>query len=247
MTTQTWSQQWRLFIQFCRKPCLAPRQRRVVTPHAGWLQDWRTGVSWTDLLKWCVALWLINLFVLGPLVISVAEQIGATHSINPKKLPWFLALIWAPLIEEMLFRFGLRRPVIALWLVPLMVMGIWNGPGVIQSVLYSLAVYLIYRSTKSTVVPGTKARRWLRHYSQWFGWVFHLSVALFAGMHLFNYTFDEIAIWMLPVLVLPQWATGLVLGWFRVMHGIGASIRLHALFNLGPLLLAWLALWAMPA
>lgn len=53
--------------------------------------------------------------------------------------------------------------------------------------------------------------------------------------------------WLLPLLVLPQWATGLVLGWMRVRRGIGAAIALHALFNGGPVLMIWLLMTLMPA
>jgi len=45
-------------------------------------------------------------------------------------------------------------------------------------------------------------------------------------------------------LVTPQWLTGLVLGWMRVQRGVVAAMILHALFNLGPLTVAWLALKA---
>jgi membrane protease YdiL (CAAX protease family) len=51
---------------------------------------------------------------------------------------------------------------------------------------------------------------------------------------------------LLPLLVLPQWVTGLVLGWMRVRRGIGASIMLHAMFNGGPLLLIGLILHFAP-
>ena len=47
-------------------------------------------------------------------------------------------------------------------------------------------------------------------------------------------------------LVLPQWATGLVLGWMRVRRGIGAAIAC-ALFNGGPVLMIWLLMTLMPA
>jgi hypothetical protein len=246
MKGMPWSAQWRQFLAFCRNPYLAPRLRHVQA-RAGWLQDWHSGLSWLDLLKWAGVLWLLNMFVFGPVVVAVAEQAGAVHAVELHRLPWFLALIWAPLIEEMLFRFGLRRPAIALWLVPLMGFGLWHGPGVTQGVLFAAAVYLIYRSTRMTVIPDPRARRWLKRYRQYFAWVFHVSVLLFAGMHILNFTFEQFELWMLPVMVLPQWLTGLVLGWLRVMYGMGAAIRLHALFNLGPLLLAWLTLQAMTA
>lgn len=244
MTRMPWSRQWRLFWGFCRNPYLNPRHRSIAG-QAGWVQDWRTGVEWRSLFAWAVALWAINLFLFGPLVVSVAQGAGATHAVDPARLPWLLALVWAPLVEEMLFRFGLRRPVIALWLIPMMLIALWHGPGVMQGLMFATVLYLIYRSTRSTVVPGPRARRWLKRYRANFWWVFHLSTLLFAGLHIKNFTFDVFAWWMLPVLVLPQWLTGLVLGWMRVMHGIGAAITLHALFNFGPLVVAWLLLRAI--
>lgn len=238
---QPWATQWRDFLRFCCKPYLAPR-RRLISPRAGWLQDWLTGVSWIDLLKWAGALWFLNMFLFGPLVIGVAQSAGASHAVNPAKLPWLLAIVWAPLVEEMLFRFGLRRPVIALWLIPLMIIALWHGPGLVQGVMFAMGIYLIYRMTRSTAIPGVRARQWLKRYRSQFWWVFHLATILFAGLHIKNFTFSAFEWWMLPVLVLPQWITGLVLGWMRVMHGIGAAILLHAIFNFGPLLFVWLTL-----
>lgn len=46
--------------------------------------------------------------------------------------------------------------------------------------------------------------------------------------------------------MLPQWLTGLVLGWMRVRRGIAASIALHALFNAGPMVMIWLLLKLVP-
>lgn len=240
-----WSQQWRLFLCFCLRPYLNPRHRRI-SPRAGWLQDWRTGIAWRDLLTWAAALWTINLFVFGPLVIGVADRAGATHAVDPENVPWLLALVWAPLVEEMLFRYGLRRPVIALWLIPLMIIALWHGPGFVQGIMFAVALLLLYRSTRVTMVPSPRARRWLKAYRANFWWVFHLATLMFAALHIKNFTFDSFVWWMLPVLVLPQWLTGLVLGWLRVMHGIGAAIMLHALFNFGPLMLVWLAMMALP-
>ena len=241
----TWRDEWRDFVAFCFRPRFAPRCRRV-QPHAGWLLDWLPGMSWQRMLAWAGILWVINLFLFGPLVVSVAQQAGATHRVDPHNLPWLLALIWAPLVEEMLFRFGLRRPGIALWLVPLMVLALWQGPGFFQAAIFLVGAWLVMRATRQTHVPGPSARVWLRLYRYYFGWVLHLSVLAFAFLHIHNFTATDLSWWMYPVLVLPQWFTGLVLAWLRVMRGIGAAILLHALFNAGPLMLAWLLLQAIP-
>ena len=236
--------EWRDFLGFCRNPSFG-RRFRAAPARAGWLMDWVPAIGFRRLLAWAAVLWGINLFVFGPIAVGVAEKAGATHRVDVENLPWLLALIWAPLIEEMLFRYGLRRPLIALWLVPLMGFAIWHGPGFEQSMLFLIAIFLLYRSTRYAQVPAPRARAWLRRYRQGFFWIFHISVIAFAVMHIYNFSFQSIAWWMVPLLVLPQWFTGLVLGWLRVTRGIGAAILLHALFNLGPLLLAWLTLRAI--
>ena len=77
--------------------------------------------------------------------------------------------------------------------------------------------------------------------------VFHLVALTFAAVHLTNFVFKDTPYWLLPLLVLPQWVTGLVLGWIRVRRGIGAAIALHATFNAGPILLIWAVMRWLPA
>ncbi len=238
--TVRWVDEWRDFLAFCLRPRLGYRCRQV-SPQSAWLLDWLPNIGLGRLLAWAGILWAINIFIFGPIVMSVANQAGASHRVDPENLPWLLALVWAPLVEEILFRYGLRRPAMALWLIPLLVLALWQGVGSAQSMMFVVAVLLIYQLTRQARVPSRYARPWLRLYRHWFGWVFHVSVAAFAVLHIYNFTLTSVAWWMYPLLVLPQWFTGLVLGWIRVNRGIGTAIILHALFNFGPLMVAWLA------
>ena len=208
----TWLDEWHDFWGFVRRPRLSRRCRQV-RPSTAWLQDWLPGIGPWRLLGWAAILWGINIFLFGPIVVGISKQAGATHAVDPSNLPWLLALVWAPLVEEMLFRYGLRRPGIALWLVPLMLLALWLKPGIGQSLIFALVILAIYRVTSANPMPGVRARQWLRLYRRWFWLVFHLSVLMFASLHLFNFTFESAQWWMLPMLVLPQWFTGLVLGW----------------------------------
>ncbi|MCH3715697.1 hypothetical protein LZB71_10065, partial [Campylobacter coli] len=79
------------------------------TPAIGWVSDWWPGVGPGRLLAWAAVLWLINLFALGPVAVAAAGAGGVTHRLDPANIPWLTAVIWAPLVEEMLFRYGLRR------------------------------------------------------------------------------------------------------------------------------------------
>ena len=231
----------RQFLRFVRHPSLK-REVKHPTPVSGWIADWIPSCRWTRLLAWAGALWLINIVVLGPVVLTVYEMSGATHRISPQNLPWFQALLWAPIVEEMLFRFGLRRPQFALLVVPGLIYVFLNGFAWWASSLIVLVMLLLIWSMRHAPMPSGSGWKWLRTYRWSFPVVMHISVLAFAALHIHNYEFDALAWWMMAVLVLPQWVTGLALCWIRVQRGIGAAILVHALFNAGPLGVAWLAL-----
>jgi len=202
--------------------------------------DWRTGVGLGRILAWAVVLWLLNLCLLGPIAAVVAAQAGAAHRLNLHNLPWFNALLWAPVVEEMLFRYGLRRPMRALWLSPGLGLAIWRGPCVWTIVLMALLLLAGRWPLRWQAVSRQRGYiKRCRFYRAHFGLVFHGAALAFAAMHSSNFALGSAAYWALPFLVLPQWVTGLVLGWIRVRRGIGASMVLHAVFNSGPVLLIW--------
>lgn len=233
--------EFRQFLRFVRQPSLR-REVKHPTPVSGWIADWIPSCRWTRLLAWAGALWLINIVVLGPVVLTVYEMSGATHRISPQNLPWFQALLWAPIVEEMLFRFGLRRPQLALLVVPVLIYVFLNGFAWWASSLIVLVMLMLIWSMRQAPMPSGSGWKWLRTYRWSFPVVMHLSVLAFAALHIHNYEFDALPWWMMAVLVLPQWVTGLALCWIRVQRGIGAAILVHAFFNAGPLGVAWLAL-----
>jgi len=235
------------FFSFVRRPRLAPRLpgRRAGD---GWWEDWFPTVSVGRLLKWALFLWAINLVFLGPIAVAAAGAGGATHRLNIHNIPWLHALLWAPVVEELVFRYALRRPAPAWWLVPAAVAAMLMGakwPGILLVTGILLLCWLPY------LLNMPFARRDLpwrvrKAYRRGFPWVFHLTSVAFAAVHLYNFNLHQTPLWLLPLLVLPQWLTGLVLGWHRVRLGIGASILLHGIFNGGPLLVVWLVLRMAP-
>lgn len=270
------------FLGFLRRPRLGPRlQGRGMVPGA--VADcWpaASGAGLGRLLQWALVLWVVNLVLLGPIAVAAATAAGATHRLNLHDLPWLTALLWAPLIEELVFRQSLRRPLQFLWLVPAAGWIMLQGPQwpytLLAALLLLLAFWPLWRGARRAGVggmgsmggmerhagdgslPGRRVLglsvlgrrvlgwRGLRAYRRFFPWVFHGCALAFALMHLNNFHGAQAAGWLLPLLVLPQWLTGLVLGWLRVRRGIGAAILLHAIFNAGPLLLVWTLLRFMP-
>lgn len=239
------------FTRFVIRPTLGPRLApRRLGGHVA--VDWLSGFGSARLLKWALFLWAVNLVFLGPIAVAAATAGGAEHRLNIYAIPWLQALLWAPVIEELVFRYSLRRIGHALWLVPIATGVMLAGPGT-ASVLILLALLLIcwspwYGPCRVPSAQRSRGRSWsLRlRYRALFPWVFHGASLAFAGVHLHNFNLQQTAFWLLPLLVLPQWLTGLVLGWMRVRRGIGAAILLHGLFNGGPLLLVWLLLRLAP-
>lgn len=243
------------FLCFLRKPRLSPRLANQDVGH-GWHSDWTNGLGVKRILQWAAFLWLINLMVFGPLAAAVATSTGAQHRLDFANIPWRQAILWAPLVEEMVFRYVLRRPSQFLWVLPVALWCLFNGPQTLTITLLLAIVLLLYvrpatksgtRSVFSAIGLGAAwPRRWYKYYARHFGWAFYGSTVLFAALHLYNFKFDQISLLMLPLLILPQFVTGLVLAWLRIRRGIGASIVLHAVFNSGPLLLIIGILSLMP-
>lgn len=239
------------FLRFIVRPSIGPRlPGRRVGGHIG--ADWLSGLDVGRLLKWALFLWAVNLIFLGPIAVAAASAAGAQHRLNIHAIPWLQALIWAPVVEELVFRYSLRRIVHALWLLPVSVGIMFGGPSTV-SILFLIAALLICwspwagqcRFRLSRRSPG---RSWAirRRYRSLFPWVFHAANLAFAAVHLHNFNMSQVALWLLPLLVLPQWLTGMVLGWLRVRRGIGAAMLMHGLFNAGPLVLVWLVLSMAP-
>ncbi|MEI2416987.1 CPBP family intramembrane glutamic endopeptidase [Orrella sp. JC864] len=233
------------FLRDVRRPRLSPRQGRS-RQGSGLAADWQRQVPFTRLLAWAGFLWLVNMFALGPLAVAAAGSGGASHRMDIDNIPWLAALLWAPVVEEMLFRHGLRRPVQMLWTVPLVGVALFYGPALWTGALVALAIALALWQAGRRPAPLRCWRPALRRYVRAFPYVFHLATLAFAGLHLANFSLNAMPFWLMPLLVLPQWLTGLVLGWLRVRTGILDAMLLHGIFNAGPLLLVFLIVTLAP-
>ncbi|XOT96734.1 CPBP family intramembrane glutamate endopeptidase, partial [Alcaligenes pakistanensis] len=85
------------FFHFLRNPRSARRLPGRVQGD-GWYLDWFAPLPWKRLLQWAGMLWLINALVLGPIAVSVAGAGGAQHRLDPTRIPWVQAIIWAPIV-----------------------------------------------------------------------------------------------------------------------------------------------------
>ena len=219
------------FLSFVRRPTLRRGRKRF--PGTSTTADWLSGLAPARLLMWLTVLWTINFIVLGPLAVDVADTSGVKRA--PSVLPAYYMVMWAPLVEEMVFRFWLRRPAGWPLYTAMGLTGFLLGPG------WGLALAIVplgaWRVAQLMMTPPAKPWARLRRYRRRFPVYLHLSVLAFALLHLLNYQQGGAPWWLLSLLVLPQWFTGLVLAWSRVRHGIGAAIAMHAGFNALPFIL----------
>jgi len=239
----TFREELRDFLRFVRHPRFTPR----LAPRAagsGWWADWFPSLSIGSLVKWAAFLWAVNIFFLGPIAVMAAGAGGAAHKLNIYNIPWLQALLWAPIVEELVFRHGLRRLAQAVWVVPAAAAVLVTGPGWGTILLLAAILLLCWAPPLMRSPSGRRPLPWrLRlRYRRVFGWVFYGSSLLFAAVHLNNFSLAQTPYWLMPLLVLPQCLTGMVLGWLRVRRGIGASMLLHGIFNAGPLLVVWVVL-----
>lgn len=159
------------------------------------------------------------------------------HKKMSKIMLFVMAVVWAPLAEELVFRAQLRRftgsiAFIAFICGACLSMLFKTDWAFLVSPLIFIILYLIYRYNLARSIT-LKFEFWERI----FPWHFHLTAICFSLMHLSNY---EKGINLLPLGILytlPQLAVGLVLGYTRMNYGLKYSIALHAMYNFFPVLL----------
>ena len=151
-------------------------------------------------------------------------------------LGWtLLALVFAPVVEELVFRAGLRQAGYTLFIGPALI-ALIAVPGrqltlivVAVLVVIALVVWLFCRSVlfRRAGARFAAGRRFVVHY----GWVFWAYAAAFALMHVGNYAWSGPRGALVVLLVAPQFVVGVVAGYLRVRDGLRASVLLHFASN----------------
>jgi len=246
--TMSFWQDFKQFLHYIKRPTFTPRLpgRRG----DGWWCECKVHTPWKLLLKWLFFVWGFNIFVLAPIALAASISLGANNRINID-IPYLvvLAAIWAPIFEELLFRFGLRHPRLAMFYVPILVyaMNTKNMALNIGVVVVLLALFIVFDLRRQTGYQQALPFKWRRLYQRCFPAVFNISVLIFAAMHLSNYEFSagQTSL-LLPLLILPQWLTGLVVGWMRMRDSFACGVVFHAAFNGVPVVIAWTFMQFLP-
>lgn len=82
----------------------------------------------------------------------------------------------------------------------------------------------------TSVSPKTKTPI-LNFWNNKFGFVFYFSAIIFALIHITNYNSNSTIIYIIPILVLPQFIIGLFIGYLRVRYNFMLGYLFHAIHN----------------
>ncbi len=126
----------------------------------------------------------------------------------PLPLVILIGTVFIPLIEELIFRLGLSHKYNLLFQLILGMSRLWN-------------------TEKQHRIQQWLHKCWDRSYAGFFYFV----AILFALLHLFNYELSWKIVLYSPLLVLPQFLGGLVIGYLRIRQGFVWGFLLHFLYN----------------
>lgn len=148
-----------------------------------------------------------------------------------------LVIMVIPLVEELIFRYGLRFKrgyIFFVFTVILIVLGgfaFYLLPLVgALAVTVVLAVLLVLYLLNADAMGDFLEQVWPKMY----GIVFYTVALLFGLVHITNFTsfnYASAAVLLVPVLIAPQIWAGLLIGYMRVKHGFFWGYFLHAGHN----------------
>lgn len=226
-----WRDEWRALARFVHAP------RRLSGHHV-------EGEPWWPRLLWLSAIAIVLGVAADTAMTPLAAWAGAT-SVLPERVTAafvFGALLFAPIVEELLFRAGLRRVDYTLGFGPLLIAAAmlpWNRTTLTALAVAACAVLVLLHLAVRTLRHRTRLRMHIaRTFVRRYPWVFWLYTLAFALAHAGNYDWGNArTVLVAPLLILPQLMIGICLGYIRLRDGLRSSMLMHLLVNATALLL----------
>lgn len=146
----------------------------------------------------------------------------------------FLIVVLGPIIEELIFRAGLRKITYSLFLGPLAIVlfavNTFTGLMVFVALCLFVAVVGIMHA-RSMVKNHTARLRFMRLFITNYARIFWLYCFLFAFLHITTFQLNGPWSLLVFILVLPQFISGVVMGYLRLRDGLRSSCLMHSLMN----------------
>lgn len=238
------------FLDFLKKPNMA--QGEIETPNR---KLWSIFSLWSFCIIFVLIVGLLNSLLLKLLHYDLENVIfNEFMRQNKFTLLFLLASIWAPLVEESAFRLSLRLSakklsfslaIAFLFLsrvafekfLPDWFLSILTLSGMISFLLSLAILFLIFFALLRIKIIFNFLQR---IFSSYFPFIFYSSCLIFASLHIFNY-YGASRVWpIMPMLVLPQFILGILLGFVRLRFGFPYALAIHSFHNaitIAPLLI----------
>jgi hypothetical protein len=210
-------------------------------------QDSFSGQTITDKIKWLLFLLVIEMplmFAVGYLQQTLAEK-GLldleNHLVmkfikeNSKIVIIILLILVGPFIEELIFRLPLRFK--KAYFIPfILIFLIYTGTLILKTLHLSLAVSIplftgITAFSFYYIFNRNMARKRETILSANYSFYFYSLTILFALFHLSNYNYTPNLLLFAPIVVLPQFICGFLIGFIRIKQGFIWGFFFHALHN----------------
>lgn len=153
---------------------------------------------------------------------------------------WFANLLIIPILEEIAFRLSLKLSIINLSLsvsiISFMVACYVLGIDIIdfnQNMLVRLAVALMgfittYFLLRNKRIFENVTKVWKNNYKA----IFYLFLSLFVTRHIDSYELNVVTLLFFPMLLTPQFVSGIFLSFVRIKLGFAHSIVFHVFINI---------------
>ncbi|MFZ6754995.1 type II CAAX prenyl endopeptidase Rce1 family protein [Undibacterium sp. Dicai25W] len=216
-----WRQEWRELKEFLKKP----RRGRIAS--APFSQTWRR-----FLLVFGIDITIV-LFVTLPLNSILDEWAGLESKLEIKGKMALYAIVIAPIIEELVFRAGLRKASYSLFIGPVLVACFFSSQTVVVVMAAALTLIAVVDKVWMHWVPRGNGKRFARgrafilHYPYVF-WFYAISFGL---VHLGNFYSTNGRDYLLVFAIIAQLSAGFLLAYLRLRQGLLSSIILHSLEN----------------
>jgi len=194
-----------------------------------------TKMNWNQFIL-LIFLYFIVVAIISIPMSGIAHLLDAKHFTSGRSVNEMLikAVIFAPLIEEGVFRLLLRPKLknligFSLLMFPLILYLLFKGNYITVTIISSIELAILITILRNTYL--FKVQKCIIKHFRFF---FHLSILSFGFVHITNFTFPEINFWVIlctPLLVSPQIFMGSILGFIRMKYGFRYSVLLHTIIN----------------
>lgn len=203
---------------------------------------------------WKELLWLLILDLAFALVITIIYYTLLKFQLIVKyedsdlfkygfPVAMLLGVVVAPLAEELVFRWQLRKPKVSIWFVGISAALITGSFLKNDNVLFAIYIaFFIATLTVTILTDKLKRLKAVHVFRNYYVFLFYYTAIIFGYVHMSNIKGLTLSDPSFILYIGSQIFGGLTMGYIRVKYGLKYSMLLHAVFNAIMVPLAWLSM-----